>query len=257
MSDAISENDVVLLLGPENDRRTVLAAKETVKVKGAGFFNTGKLIGLEWGAKINIANREFIALPPNLMDKIACIERGAQIILPKDAAHIIFELGIKSGDAVIEAGIGSAALTIALAHFVAPAGRVVTYEIRQDFVEFGKKNLAAAGLAQLCTIKLGDVTKGVEERNADSFVLDMPTPWEAVAHAHSALKVGGTLACYSPTIPQVEKTVEAMQNCGFGMIKTFETLQRELVVKDTGTRPSHEMLGHTGYTTVARKIRKD
>lgn len=253
----IAENDVVLLLGSEGDKRTVRARNETIKVKGAGFFNTGKLIGLEWGAKVNIANRDFTALHPNLMDKIESIERGAQIIHPKDAAQIIFELGIKSGDTVIEAGIGSGALTIAMAHFVAPSGKIFTYEIRPDFAEFGKKNIEAAGLSGVCTVKIGNVTKGVEERNADAFVLDMPTPWEAVPVAHDALKVGGALVCYSPTILQVEKTVAAMEQNGFGMIKTFETLQRELVVKDTGTRPSHEMLGHTGYVTVGRKIRKD
>lgn len=252
----ISENDVVLLLGAEGDKRTVPATRLTIKVKGAGFFNTGKLIGLEWGSIVKIANKDFVALPPNLMDKIECIERKAQIIHPKDSAHIIFELGIKSGDVIVEAGIGSAALTIALAYFVAPNGKVVTYEIREDFAEFGRKNLENAGLAHLCEIRVKDITKGIEERNVDGFVLDIPNPWDAVQVAYNSLKVGGALACYSPTINQVEKTVEAMRACGFGMIKTFETLQREILVKETGTRPSFDMLGHTGYTTVARKIKK-
>ncbi|MCG2827175.1 MAG: tRNA (adenine-N1)-methyltransferase, partial [Thermoplasmatales archaeon] len=102
-------------------------------------------------------------------------------------------------------------------------------------------------------IKLGDVTESIDEKNADAVILDIPNPWDAVKNAYNALKVCGHFCSYSPTMNQVEKTVKTLKH-DFIEIKTFETLQREIVVGEGGVRPSFDMLGHTGYVTFARKI---
>ena len=92
------------------------------------------------------------------------------------------------------------------------------------------------------------------EKQLDSIVIDIPNPWETVEHSWKALKVGGYFCSYSPLISQVEKTVNELHKHNFIEIKTIENIQREMVVSTHGTRPSFNMLGHTGYLTFARKI---
>ena len=161
---------------------------------------------------------------------------------------------IESGNTVLEAGIGSGSLTIALANAVAPNGKVVSYDNRKDFIEHAMKNLKTAKLDNHVTTKTKDITKGIDEKQLDAVILDIPNPWKAVAHAWKALKLGGYLCSYSPLISQVEKTVKEIGKHSFIEIKTLENIQREMIVSDRGTRPSFEMLGHTGYLTFARKV---
>jgi tRNA (adenine57-N1/adenine58-N1)-methyltransferase len=117
------------------------------------------------------------------------------------------------------------------------------------------KNLRQAGLTTYVTTKIKDVTEGIEETDLDAVILDIPTPWAAVEHAWKALKVGGYFCAYSPLISQVEQTVNTIGTCNFIECKTYENIQREMIVSKHGTRPSFEMLGHTGYLTFARKVK--
>jgi len=157
---------------------------------------------------------------------------------------------------VLESGIGSGSLTTALANSVAPSGKVFSYDNRDDFIKHAIKNLKQAGLNELVTTKNKDITKGIDEKDLDAVILDIPNPWAAVGHAWNALKTGGYLCCYSPLISQVEKTVKEIKKYGFIEVKTIENIQREMIVSDRGTRPRFNMLGHTGYLTFARKIIK-
>lgn len=250
----ISEGDLVLLFN--NKKKILLQIKDNAeKIKEIGVFNSSKLTGKNYGEKIKIANEEFFILSPTIIDKIETIERNAQIILPKDSALIIFYCDIKNGCKVVECGIGSGALTIALLNAVGKDGKVITYEIRRDFSEFALKNIRKLNLEKNLEIKIGDCTKEMKEKNTDAIVLDIPNPWEAIENCYNALKNSSCLCSYSPTINQVEKTVLKLREFPFIEIKTFETLQREIVVKENAVRPSFEMLGHTGYLTFARKMR--
>lgn len=103
-------------------------------------------------------------------------------------------------------------------------------------------------------IKNKDITQGIDERNVDAVVLDLATPWAVVPHAHKALKDGGSLASFSPTVEQVVRTVEALKNNGFVIIDTLECLIRKMKIKKGETRPETMMVGHTGYLTFARKV---
>jgi tRNA (adenine57-N1/adenine58-N1)-methyltransferase len=155
---------------------------------------------------------------------------------------------------VLEAGIGSGSLTIALTSAVAPNGRVISYDIRQEFIDHAMRNLRQARLDSYVTIKVKDVTEGIDETELDAVILDIPNPWAAVEHAWKALKIGGYLCAYSPLISQVEQTVRTIESHPFIECKTYENIQREMIVSKHGTRPSFEMLGHTGYLTFARKV---
>jgi tRNA (adenine57-N1/adenine58-N1)-methyltransferase len=141
-----------------------------------------------------------------------------------------------------------------LATAVAPSGKVISYDVRQDFIDHAFENIAAAGLASLVVPRLRDVTSGIEERYVDAVVLDIANPWDAVPGAWEALKPGGYLCTYSPLISQVEQTVKEIRSRPFIELTVLENIQRELVVSERGTRPSFHMLGHTGYLTFARKV---
>jgi tRNA (adenine57-N1/adenine58-N1)-methyltransferase len=256
MTDRVKKDQIVVLIDDSNHRYFVDTGGKTDKIRGIGVFDPAVLVSKRIGSKIEIGSKNFYIFQPSLADKLLGLKRKAQIILPKDIAHIILYCSIESGHSVLEAGIGSGSLTTALANAVSPNGKVISYDTRDDFIKHATQNLKQAGLNQLVNAKHKDITKGIGEKNLDAVILDIPNPWDAVGHAWNSLKNGGYLCCYSPLISQVEKTVHEIKKHGFIEVKTFENIQREMIVSDRGTRPSFNMLGHTGYLTFARKILK-
>jgi len=250
----IKKDETVVLIDESYNKYLISTSAKTDKYKGVGVFDPSILVGKKYGGQLEIGNKQFWVLPPSLQDKLQGLKRRAQIILPRDAAHITMNCSIESGNTVLEAGIGSGSLTIALANAVAPNGKVVSYDNREEFIKHAMKNLKTAKLDKHVTTKIKDITKGIDEKHLDAVILDIPNPWEAVSHAWKALKPGGYLCSYSPLISQVEKTVKEIEKHSFIEVKTLENIQREMVVSDRGTRPSFNMLGHTGYLTFARKV---
>jgi tRNA (adenine57-N1/adenine58-N1)-methyltransferase len=254
MKNIVGQNDIVVLVDESLRKILVDTSGKTDKIRGVGVIDPQMLVGKLYGEKLTIGNKQFWLLVPSLQDKLQGLHRQAQIILPRDAAHILMNCAIEPGQTVLEAGIGSGALTLALASAVAPDGKIISYDIREEFIDHAMKNLRQASLANLVTTKIKDVTEGIEEKDLDAVILDIPNPWAAVGHAWKALKVGGYLGTYSPLISQVEQTVNAIAQHPFIECKTYENIQREMIVSKHGTRPSFEMLGHTGYLTFARKV---
>ncbi len=257
MTELISEGDDIFLY--LDRKRTYLVRVEAEKSfhTHKGYIQLGDLIGKEYGTRIvSSMNIEFVALKPTLRDNIFKSSRRTQISYPKDIALIIMYSGIGPGSRVVEAGTGTGALTSAIAHYIKPAGRVYTYELRQEFQKNAKKNLERAGLLDYVELKEGDITEGIEEKDLDAVILDMATPWMVVPHAYTALKGSGVLVSFSPTIDQVVKVVEALTDYGFVCIETVETLIRFMQVVRGKTRPQTVMTGHTGYLTFARKAIK-
>jgi len=250
----VRKNDIVVLIDSNYKKYIINTSDKTDKYKGVGVIDPSTLIGKVYGKQIEIGNKKFWVLKPSLQDKLQALKRHAQIILPRDAAQIIVNCSIEPGHRVLEAGIGSGSLTIALANAVSPNGKIISYDIREDFINHAMKNLKNAELEKIVTTKIKDVTKGITEKNLDAIILDIPNPWDAVKHAWNALKPGGYLCSYSPLISQVENTVKEIKKHNFIEIKTYENIQREMIVSEYGTRPSFDMLGHTGYLTFARKI---
>lgn len=252
----LSLNDLAVLLDKRGNKHLLKITKETKEVRGIGYLNPSSLIGKNFGEKVEIGSKSFILLEPSIIDKLEGIKRKAQIIIPKDSALIVMYCDVHNGIKIIEGGIGSGALTIALANLVKPEGKIITYENRKVHANFARNNIILAGLEDYSEIKLKDITIGIDEKRVDAVILDIPNPWDAVAPAFKSLRVCGHFASYTPTINQLEKVVFALKEYGFIEIKSFETLQREIVVKKSGTRPSFDMLGHTGYLTFARKVKK-
>lgn len=254
-ADIINEgNDVLLYL---NQKRTYLVKIEKGKNfhTHMGYIQLDQLIGKSYGTSIpSNTGTEFIALKPLLSDYIFKSQRKTQITYPKDVALIIMHSGIGPGSRVVEAGTGTGALTTALAHYVKPSGHVYTYEIRHEFIQTAQKNIERAKLADYVEIKNKDITQGIDESNIDAVILDLATPWLVITHAHKALKGSGTIVSFSPTIDQVIKTVETMQQNRFVDIQTIECLTRGMQIEQGKTRPETLMTAHTGYITFARAL---
>ena len=254
MTNIISEGSLILLYF--DPKRTYLIAVEKGKTfhTHKGYVQLDTLIGEEYGTRVTSSlGVEFVALKPLLSDFVFKAQRRTQISYPKDVALIVMFSGIGPNSRVVEAGTGAGALTTALAHYVRPEGRVYSYEVRPEFTETARRNLNRANLLDCVELKNQDITAGIDENEIDAVVLDLATPWLVVPHAFSQLKGGGTLVSFSPTIDQVVKTVEALQQNKFIDIQTVECIMRRMQAERGKTRPETLMTGHTGYITIARK----
>ncbi len=236
-------------------KRFLITLKKDARVHtNKGYIEHNDIIGQEPGIKLKTSlGQEVWVFPPSLYDLVIKVRRKTNIIYPKDIAFIITYLGIKSGWRVLEAGSGSGALTTALAYYVSPRGKVFSYEKREDLQEKAIENVEKAGLVRWVEFKIGDVTKKVDEKGLDAFLLDIPTPWEAVENAFQALKPAGFISVYVPTVNQLEKAYLALKEAGFSQLNPMEVLFRRWKLEKEATRPEFEMVGHTGFLLLGRK----
>lgn len=250
----VNEGDDVLLYLDRSRTYLVRVEKGKSFHTHKGYVQLDDLIGKTYGTRVvSNTGKEFVALRPLLSDFVFKSQRRTQITYPKDVALIVMFSGMGPGSRVVEAGTGTGALTTALAHYVGPGGRVYSYEIRSEFINVAERNLKRAKLLDVAELKNQDVTVGIDETEVDSVVLDLATPWLVVPHGFAALRGSGTLVSFSPTIDQVVKTVEALQENSFVDIQTVECILRRMQTERGKTRPETLMTGHTGYITSARK----
>ncbi|NJD98336.1 tRNA (adenine-N1)-methyltransferase [Thermococcus sp. LS1] len=252
----IREGDKVLLIDRRGKRYLVTVSNREFHTD-LGIINLGELLDKSYGDTLTShKGEEFKILKPDINDIIAKMKRGPQIVHPKDAGIIIAYAGISPGDTVIEAGVGSGALTIFLANIVGPAGRVISYEVREDFARIAQKNVELAGFSDRVTIKLKNIYEGIDEDYADHIVLDLPQPENVLPHAVEVLRPGGYFVAYTPCMNQVHRFFQALQEYRehFYKPRVVEVLVREHEVKKECMRPKTTMLAHTGYITFLRKL---
>jgi tRNA (adenine57-N1/adenine58-N1)-methyltransferase len=187
-----------------------------------------------------------------LSDFVLAMPRGAQVIYPKDLGPLLLLADVFPGARILEAGVGSGALSLALLR----AGATVTgYELRADFAKVAQANVEKfLGPGQPYEVKAQDVYEGIDEPELDRVVLDLPEPWRVVKHAEQTLVPGGIFCAYLPTIGQVAQLHEALEASAFGLSRTVEVLQRSWHVKGQSVRPDHRMVAHTGFLTASRLL---
>jgi tRNA (adenine57-N1/adenine58-N1)-methyltransferase len=136
------------------------------------------------------------------------------------------------------------------------AGAIVKgYEIREEFAQRAKDNVhAMLGEDVAYDVEIRDVTEGIAERDLDRILLDMPEPNKVVAHAEQALRPGGILLAYLPTINQTQLLRETLNQFAFGLAETVEVLRRTWHIENRSVRPDHRMVAHTGFLTTARRL---
>lgn len=218
-----------------------------------GIVSHDDLIGSDEGSTVlGNTGRKFVVLRPTLSDVVLKMPRGAQVIYPKDLAAIVMQADIAPGVRVLESGVGSGALSMALLR----AGAVVVgYELRDDFADRSRANVADfLGESAPYRVEVRDVYEGIEEQGLDRVVLDLPEPWRVVGHAASAMRSGGIFCSYLPTINQTSQLRHTLDRSRFAMPVTLEVLHRTWHIENRSVRPDHRMVGHTGFLTTARLL---
>jgi tRNA (adenine57-N1/adenine58-N1)-methyltransferase catalytic subunit len=247
---------VVLLDRKDREYLARLHRNRPISIRG-GKISVDEIIGRDEGSIVRSSlNEPFLVFRPTLPQLIPNLPRNAQVIYPKDLGPILIWADLFPGARVVEAGVGAGALTMALLRAVGSDGRVISYEIREDFAHMARKNIAKYfGAVTNWEIKIGDVASELNETEIDRIILDLPEPWRVIEAAWKALRPGGVLLCYLPTVLQVKSLVDALRDDKrFAGIETMETLMRFWHFKGASARPQHRMVAHTGFLSVARRL---
>ena len=248
--------DRVLLVDSKRRRHLVVLAEGGEFHSHAGVLRHDELIGADEGVNVRTTmGARLTALRPTLGDYVLEMPRGAQVIYPKDLGPILMLADIFPGARVLESGVGSGALTMTLLRAVGSSGEVHGYELRDDFAARAQRNIEHfLGPDLPLTVEVRDVYDGIDVDGLDRIVLDLPEPWRVVPHAEKALLPGGILLAYLPTILQVARLRDALDDSPFGMAQSLEVLQRTWHVDGQSVRPDHRMVAHTGFLTHARLL---
>ncbi len=219
-----------------------------------GYIDLSLLIGKDWGSVVQTNKGVPVEVHrPTLSDIIEKLGRATQIIYPKDSGFILLKSGIKPGDKVVEIGTGSGALTIVLATFLGPEGKVYSYDVRESSLKMAERNLKALQLTNV-VLKLKDAKQGIDEEDVDAVFVDVPDPWELLPMIHERLKPNGIFVAFVPSCEQISKTVVKAREVGFSMVEVHEILDREYESDERRTRPHPRMIAHTGFIIFGRKI---
>jgi tRNA (adenine57-N1/adenine58-N1)-methyltransferase len=233
-----------------------------VVLNDAGEFHTHtgvvlhtELLGQEEGVTVrSTTGARYTAMRPTLSEFVLRMPRGAQVIYPKDLGPILMVGDIHPDVRVLEAGVGSGALSMTMLRVGAD---VVGYELREDFAERAGLNVRrflGEEAASHFRVEVRDVYEGIDERGLDRVVLDLPEPWQVVKHAQVALRPGGIFVAYTPSVMQVAQLRETLAESDFELAETIEVMQRSWHVEGQAVRPDHRMVAHTGFLTSARLL---
>lgn len=227
-----------------------------------GAIGHDELIGRDEGFTVTSSSGgEYLVFRPLLSEFVVSMPRGAAVVYPKDAAQIVAMADIFPGARVVEAGVGSGALTCSLLRAVGPDGRVSSFERRDEFAEVARRNVTQFfdGDHPAWHLTVGDLVEALPDVEApgsvDRVVLDMLAPWECVDAVAAALVPGGIVVAYVATTTQLGRMVETLRAHGeFTEPHPWETLVREWHVEGLAVRPSHKMNGHTGFLVTSRRM---
>jgi tRNA (adenine57-N1/adenine58-N1)-methyltransferase catalytic subunit len=269
MTDAIRRQsgpfragDRVQLTGPKGRLNTVTLELGGVFHTHRGTLPHEAMIGQPDASVVtSSAGVEYLALRPLLTDFVMSMPRGAAIIYPKDAAQILAAGDIFPGATVVEAGVGSGALSLWLLRAIGPGGHLHSFERREEFSDVASANVTSflGAAPDNWTITVGDLAEAlpatVEPGSVDRVVLDMLAPWECIDQVADALTPGGVLVCYIATVTQLSRVAEAIRATGeFTDPDPTETMIRGWHVEGLAVRPDHRMIGHTGFLLAARRL---
>lgn len=226
-----------------------------------GYFRHDELIGASEGTVVTASGgSEYLALRPLLSDYTLSMPRGAAVVYPKDAGQIVAMADIYPGARVLEAGVGSGALTLSLLRAVGDQGSLLSVERRSEFAAIARGNVETffGGPHPAWRLQLGDladVAGTLEPGSIDRVVLDMLAPWENVDAVARVLAPGGVFVCYVATTTQLSRVAEDLRADGrFTEPAAFETMVRTWHLEGLAVRPDHRMIGHTGFLLTTRRM---
>lgn len=253
MAGPLAAGERVLLVDAKQRRYLLRLVAGASFHTHAGILSHDDVIGREEGSTVAASTgRGFLVLRPTLSDVVLKMPRGAQVIYPKDLGAILMAADIGPGQRVLEAGVGSGALSMAV---LRAGASVVGYELREDFANRARANVEATlGPGADYRVEIRDATAGIDETGLDRVLLDLPEPWRVLPHAAGALRPGGILLAYLPTVNQTAQLRGALDEGPYALAETVEVLHRTWHVEPRSVRPDHRMVGHTGFLTTARRV---
>ena len=262
MSDLFQAGDKVQLTGPKGRLNTLTLVAGGRFGSHKGDLMHDDIIGQPQGSVIaNQSGVEYLALKPLLTDYVLSMPRGAAIVYPKDAGQIIVEGDIFPGATVVEAGVGSGALSNYLLRAIGPQGKLYSFEKREEFAQIAQGNVAnqMGSMPENWQVLLGELQqelpKALEQASVDRVVLDMLAPWDCIEAVADALKPGGLVIVYVATVTQLSRTIEAIRDHeGFTDPNAWESMVRSWHVEGLAVRPDHRMIAHTGFLLSARRL---
>ena len=243
MNRLLAFGDKVLLLDNKQRRYLITLTEGAEFHTHAGLVPHAEFVGQPEGVVLkSTKGAAYTALRPTLEDFVLEMPRGAQVIYPKDLGPICMLADIGPGVRVLESGVGSGALSMTMLRYGA---EIVGYELREDFLNRARTNvrsfLGEEALSRY-ELHLRDCYDGIDERDVDRVVLDLPEPWQVVPHAVHALRPGGILIAYTPSITQAAQTREVMANKAWSGTRTLEVLHRGWHIEGQAVRPDHRMV---------------
>jgi tRNA (adenine57-N1/adenine58-N1)-methyltransferase len=256
------EGERIQLTDPKGRLHTITLGAGKQFHTHRGYLAHDDLIGAPDGSTVkNTAGVEYLALRPLLSDYVMSMPRGAAVVYPKDAGQIVTMADVFPGAVVVEAGVGSGALSMSLLRAVGETGRVHSFERRADFADIAMAN-ARAFFGEdhpAWSVTVGDLVEALPDAVArgtvDRVVLDMLAPWECLDVVSEALAPGGVLICYVATATQLSRVAEAMRDHGtFTEPSAWESLVRGWHLEGLAVRPEHRMHGHTGFLITTRRL---
>jgi tRNA (adenine57-N1/adenine58-N1)-methyltransferase len=257
MTQPIAEGECIILLDVEDNKEFLyrMRSKGHINLHKGKILHT-EIIGKPEGTVVRSSKgNPFLVFRPTLTQYIMHMKRDTSIIYPKDLALILLYADIHPGCTVLEAGIGSGSLTLALLRAVGTEGKVISYERREEFIQRAQKNIQLfMGDPPNLEVKQRDIYEGIEETRLDRIILDIPEPWRVIQDAAASLLAGGLFVGYLPTVIQVKSLVDALrEEKRFTSIEVCEVLLRNWNIEGLSVRPFHQMVGHTGFITLARR----
>jgi tRNA (adenine57-N1/adenine58-N1)-methyltransferase len=254
----LTEGEWVRLTDRKGRRHSVHLTARKQFFTNKGSIDHDDLIGHAEGIVVtSTGGADYLVSRPLLHEHVVSMPRGAAVVYPKDAAQIITMADIFPGARVVEAGVGSGALTAHLLRAVGPTGMVSSYERREDFAEIAQRNIGEifGGPHPAWRLTVGDLAVSLSDRDVDRAILDMLAPWECVDVVADALVPGGVLCGYVATTTQMGRLVETLRaHGGFTEPQAWESLVRPWHVEGLAIRPDHRMVGHTGFLVTARRM---
>jgi tRNA (adenine57-N1/adenine58-N1)-methyltransferase len=254
--------DKVQLTGPKGRLNTITLVKGGAFGTHRGDLKHDSIIGKPDGSIVANQNGiEFLALKPLLNDFVLSMPRGAAIVYPKDAAQILVEGDIFPGATVVEAGVGSGALSLYLLRAIGSEGTLHSFERRSEFAEIAAGNVKSqtGSNPKNWAVHLGDLQqelpRKLKPQTVDRVVLDMLAPWECIEACADALVPGGVIVIYVATVTQLSRVAEELRSTRlFTEPNAFESLVRPWHLQGLAVRPEHRMIAHTGFVLTARRL---